>query len=216
MLTKYELTQLINEPTRVTASSKTIIDHIITNRIQYVSDSGVIRCGMSDHDVVYVVKCLRMPKLKTKPKTLHVRNYKRFNLTGFLEDIKQIPFDQIKDLCDKDANEWWQIWKEFFLDCLNKHAPVINKKVKGNALPYVTSEIRRLIKTRDYLKSKAVKTGSNYIQQAFCQVRSKVFSLLKKSRQDYYTRRIEENKGDIKKKLGKYLNKPSKLKRKVL
>ena len=129
LLTKYELTQLINEPTRVTASSKTIIDHIITNRIQYVSDSGVIHCGMSDHDVVYMVKCLRMPKLKTKPKTLHVRNYKRFNLTGFLEDIKQIPFDQIKDLCDKDANERWQIWKEFFLDCLNKHAPVINIKV---------------------------------------------------------------------------------------
>ena len=193
LLTKYELTQLINEPTRITASSKTIIDHIITNRIQYVSDSGVIRCGMSDHDVVYMVKCLRMP--------LRVRNYKRFNLTGFLEDIKEIPFDQIKDLCDKDANEWWQIWKEFFLDCLNKNAPVINIKVKGNALLYVTSEIRRLIKTRDYLKSKAVKTESNYIQQAFCQVRSKVFSLLKKSRQDYYTRRIEEHKGDINKNL---------------
>ena len=41
LLTKYELTQLISEPTRVTAFSKTIIDHI-TNRIQYVSDSGAI------------------------------------------------------------------------------------------------------------------------------------------------------------------------------
>ena len=30
LLTKYDLTQLINEPTRATASSKTIIDHIIT------------------------------------------------------------------------------------------------------------------------------------------------------------------------------------------
>ena len=119
-------------------------------------------------------------------------------MTGFLEDIKQIPFDQIQDLCDKYANERWQIWKEFFLDCLNKHAPVINIKVKGNALPYVTYEIRSLIKTRDHLKSKAVKTGSNYIQQAFCQVRSRAFSLLKKSRQDNYIRRIEENKGDVK------------------
>ena len=65
------------------------------------------------------------------------------------------------------------------------HAPVINIKVKGNVLPYVTSEIRSLIKTKDS------------IQPAFCQVRSKVFSLLKKSIQDYYTRRIEENKGDM-------------------
>ena len=94
-LTIYELKQLINEPTRVTTSSKTIIDHIITNRIQCVSDSGVILRGMSYHDVVYMVKHLRIPKLKTKPKTLHVRNYKRFNMTGFLEDFLQIPFDQI-------------------------------------------------------------------------------------------------------------------------
>ena len=110
-------TQLTNEPTRVTTSSKTIIDHIITNRIQYVSDSRVIPCAMSDHDVIYMVKRLRMPTLQTKPKALHVRNYKRFNMTGFLEDINKIPFDQIQDLCD--ANERWQIWKEFFLDCLN-------------------------------------------------------------------------------------------------
>ena len=41
LLTKYELTQFISEPTSVTAFSKTIIDHI-TNRIQYVSDIGVI------------------------------------------------------------------------------------------------------------------------------------------------------------------------------
>ena len=106
-------------------------------------------------------------------------------MTGFLEDIKQLAFDQIQNLCDKDANERWNIWKEFFLDCLNKHTPVINIKMKGNALPYVTFEIRSLIKTRDYFKSKAVKTGPYYIQQAFCQVRTKVFSLLKKPRQDY-------------------------------
>ena len=52
LLTTYELTQLINEPTRVTTSSKTNIDHIITNRIQYVSDCGAIPCG---HDVIYMV-----------------------------------------------------------------------------------------------------------------------------------------------------------------
>ena len=93
----------------VTASLITIIDYVTTNRIQYVSDSGVIPCGMSDHDVIYMVKRLRMPMLKTKPKTPHVMNYKRFNMTAFLEDIKQISFDQIQDLCDKDANERWQI-----------------------------------------------------------------------------------------------------------
>ena len=57
----------------------------------------MIRCGISDHDSIYMVKRLRMPKLKAKPKILNVRNYKRFNLVSFQEDIKQIPFDQIKN-----------------------------------------------------------------------------------------------------------------------
>ena len=37
-----------------TLLTKTIIDHIITNKIQYVSNSGVIPSGMSDHDVWFI------------------------------------------------------------------------------------------------------------------------------------------------------------------
>ena len=33
--------------------------------------------------------------------------------------------------------------KHFFLDILNKHAPIINIQVKGNKIPYVTSELKK-------------------------------------------------------------------------
>ena len=92
----------------------------------------------------------------------------------------------------------WEIWMRFFLDCLNKHAPITQLKVKGNHMPYVTSKLRSLIRTRDYLKTKAVKTGSSFIRQAFIQLRGSVYSLLQKSRNDYYTKRINENKGNMK------------------
>ena len=64
------LTQLIKEPTRITVSTQTPIDHIITNRPDFVLHSGVIRCRISDHDSIHMVKRLRMPKLKTNPKFL--------------------------------------------------------------------------------------------------------------------------------------------------
>ena len=41
----YSLPQIIDEPT-----TKTLIDHISTNRPELASDSGVIQCGISDHD----------------------------------------------------------------------------------------------------------------------------------------------------------------------
>ena len=56
-----------------------------------------------------------------------------------------------------------------------------------------------MICQRDYLKAKAVKTTSNYLYQAFRQIRSRVFSLLKHLRKDYYTKKLDETKGDMKK-----------------
>ena len=52
------------------------------------------------------------------------------------------------NLFSKDANEMWILWKAFFLDVLNKHAPIVNIKVKGNNIPYVTSELKSMIRQR--------------------------------------------------------------------
>ena len=93
-MNNFGFTQLIKQPTKITVLTETFFDHIIINRPDFVLHSGVIRFGISDHGSIYMVKRLRMPKLKEKPKILNVRSYKRFNLASFQEDIKQIPFDQ--------------------------------------------------------------------------------------------------------------------------
>ena len=85
-----------------------------------------------------------------------------------------------------------------FLDILNKHAPVTTIKVKGNSLPYVTSELRALIKTRDYLRTNANKTGSECLRQAFNHTRNKVNKLLSDLQKTYYSKKIEENKNNLK------------------
>ena len=70
--------------------------------------------------------------------------------------------------------------KTFFLDILNKHALVAKIKVKGNHLPYVTSELKSMIRQR----AKANKTGSNLLRQAYNHVKNRVncklFTLRKK------------------------------------
>ena len=92
----------------------------------------------------------------------------------------------------------WLLWKTFFLDILNKHAPITNIKVKSNHLPYVTSELRGLIRQRDYLRAKANKGGSAILRQAFVKVRQKVYYMIKTLRHDYYEKKIEDNKNNLK------------------
>ena len=61
-----------------------------------------------------------------------------------------VPLDEVKYI-SSDANEMWNLWNRFFLYILNKHAPITNIQVKGSKIPYVTSELKAMIRQRDYL-----------------------------------------------------------------
>ena len=56
MLDTQGYTQLINTPTRVTANTSSLIDHIYTNNRDKVSQAGVIETGISDHFITYCTR----------------------------------------------------------------------------------------------------------------------------------------------------------------
>ena len=59
MLDLYELfsfKQLIEEPTRVTLTTSSIIDHIATTSARNIVKSGVYEVSMSDHFIVYCIR----------------------------------------------------------------------------------------------------------------------------------------------------------------
>ena len=103
-------------------------------------------------------------------------------LLAFLEELKSKNFDAIKDIIKRKPNEMWVIWKSFFLDFLNKHAPLAKIRVKRNNLAYVTIGVRRLIQQRDFLRKKANKTGSNYLRQTSQRLTHKVTYMLRNLR----------------------------------
>ena len=119
ILNSFGYNQLIKEPTRITSTTSTITDHFMTNRPDVVSSGGVKPCGISDHDVLYLIRNARAPKLKVLPKTINIRNYKRFNIQEFQHDLKGIQMEHIQ-LVSKDVDEVWLSWKAFFLNILDK------------------------------------------------------------------------------------------------
>ena len=50
----FSLKQLITCPTRVTCNTSSLIDHILTNSSEKIFQSGIIDCGMSDHQLIFV------------------------------------------------------------------------------------------------------------------------------------------------------------------
>ena len=86
ILDMFELTQIMKRPTRVTRTSKTLIDHFIANHPQKVTNTGIIPCSIvSDHDAIYACVNVRLPRFH--PRYKFIRDIRNFNEDVFKEDF---------------------------------------------------------------------------------------------------------------------------------
>ena len=80
----YNLKQLINEPTRVTPVSSTLIDVIFTSNPDNVSSSGISHVGISDHSLIYVFRKISLPSAVKRNNTVSYRQSLKISIvTGF-------------------------------------------------------------------------------------------------------------------------------------
>ena len=138
------------------SGTRPLTDHLAITRPINISDKGVIPCGISDRDAIFLVRSMRIPRIKKHPKIRKARKFKNFENHLFLKDLEALHLDEIKNNT-KDPNQMWSLWRNLFLGVLDKHALITEIKIRGNNLPYVTSEMRQLIKTRDHLKKKPIR-----------------------------------------------------------
>ena len=185
----YQLEQLINEPTRVTKTSASLIDLVFTNERKNISHSVVIHLGISDHSMIYAVRKLIIPK--SDPKIKIVRNFKNFNVNDFLRDLSQIPWETT--VIQDNPNTCWKIWKSFYLGVLDRHAPFRRVRIRGNSIPWVTSDIRKLMRLRDYHKKRAVKFNSQFHWDKFRETRNKLNSCLRTTKRNYFCNEINDS-----------------------
>ena len=80
----------------------------------------------------------------------------------------------------------WEIWRNLFTDVLDKHAPIQKKKTKSKKVPWITSEIKELIISRDKLKRKAIITKLKIDWDNYKQARNETNSKIRQAKKDYY------------------------------
>ena len=101
----YGLEQLINEPTRITAKSRTLIDLCITSAPTNVINSGVMHLSISDHSLVYMIR--KAHYVRDGVRRIEARTMKNFNSKNFLRGLEQKHWDNI--YCLEDPNKMWEI-----------------------------------------------------------------------------------------------------------
>ena len=149
----------------------------------------MIQLGISDHSIIYAVRKLIIPK--SNPKIKIVRNFKNFNANDFLRDLSQIPWETT--VIQDNANTCWKIWKSFYLGVLDRHAPFRRVRIRGNSIPWVTSDIEKLMRLRDYHKKRAVKFNSQFHWDKFKETRNKLNSCLRTTKRNYFCNEINDS-----------------------
>ncbi len=80
----------------------------------------------------------------------------------------------------------------YFKKIVNEHAPIKQKTIKGNHIPYMNGELRRAINVKRMLKRKFTKCNSNMNCDKYRKQRNIVTKLLKKSLQQYMHKTCNE------------------------
>ena len=98
---------MMQEATRSTISSRTLLDHFVTTKRDLISSSGVFPLGLSDHDLIYAT--IRLKNKRPSPKIIKTRNYKRMNVEKFKHDLEHTPF-HIASIFEEPDDQLW-VWE---------------------------------------------------------------------------------------------------------
>ena len=194
ILDNYQFFQIIDEPTRVTQTTKSLIDHFITKSRENVILSGVYPLSISDHSLIFAVRKIGTPR--GNPRFIESRSFKNFDQNKFKLDLQNANWPPIGSVYN--ANDYWSKWKSIFLEIVDKHAPCRTKKVRSRPSPWITSEIKKQMYSRDKLKKKAIKTNKPEIWDDYKKIKNNVNKAVKRTKKSFYRQEIHSKAGDCK------------------
>ena len=97
---------------------------------------------------------------------------KNFDKDLFLSDLASVDWSAIVYNSD-DADSTVCQWSRILSDIIEKHAPLRESRVTERFSPWITPELKQLLRARDKLRTRDVKAKSQLVMNAYKQMRCK-------------------------------------------
>ena len=180
------LSQVITKPTRITKTSKTLIDHAIVTNPKNVLIADCVDTGISDHHLIFLAYALK--KTKIKPYTVTVRDFKRINWETFYKDLEEYPWENTFN--SNDVNSKVTIFETYTNDLLDKHAPYRTFRItKNDPSPWIDDDLKALMNFRDDKKMRFNESGEEKIFDEYKEVRN----IVTKFRRRAFAKHVHKN-----------------------
>ena len=154
------------------------IDLILTNNPKGFQNSGVMESGISDHHAL-IFSFLKTTFTKMPPNELQYRNYKKFEVHSFLQDVEQLP-EKIS----------YTEWEKDIVKTLNKHTPLKTKVIRRNHKSFITKNLRKAVMKRSALKKRADISNNPEIIKLYKKQRNYVVNLSRKVKTECFQKHM--------------------------
>ena len=140
--------RFINHPMRITCHTSTLIDHIITNCEEKVTQSGVIDTSLSDHQLIFCTRKIKRVKTNNH-KQISFRSLKNYSIENFERELKNIAFPNYENF--SDVNSAYNDIVNKITQVINNLAPYKTIRVKNQSNKWFDGELVEQISIRDKL-----------------------------------------------------------------
>ena len=190
-LSDFHFIQHVVDPTRVTSTSATLIDHVVTTPNLTVS-----RCyqavGLSDHHCQILE--VDVPVVRLLSHSVMVRSFRNCPWNEVREFLSTVPW-QVIDIYDS-VDDMWCFISCILHECLDQFAPLhsVQCKKSHRPTPWLTPSLLSAIKQKKQVKRKAEHTKNDEDVLLYKKLKNHLKCLIREAKLNYVKSLISQAK----------------------
>ena len=176
---------MINKPTRITPTSSTLLDVLITNRKESVLDIEVNPSIVADHEQISFCINIKKPKHEQVIKTFRcLKSYSAEILCNLLLD-QTFVLNTIFNT--DDVNIQVGIFNNTFNNALDKCTPIVTREIKRPKAPWINDDLKLEMIERNEIQKRLKEDRFNEdLNSEYKQKKKQVSSRISTARASYF------------------------------
>ena len=194
----------ITQSTRIRDSSKTLIVNIFSNTLIENTILGNLTATTSDRLLQFIILPNIFPNPPSNKSNIYERDWSNFVQENFILDYFSVDWNSLTNN-DKDVNLFFNNFLKRINAILDNHAPlrkVTKRKLTFRFKPWITLGLQKSISVKNSLFVKFIKSNDvnqkNEMHIKYKQYRNLLSTLLKRSKQSYFTTFFNGNLNNLK------------------
>ena len=176
----------IDEPTRITDNTATILDQFVSNMAEQLIETNIlppISTSSTSSDHCTIAAHFNFHVSTNKCFDRHIWDYKNADFIKFRNELSDNNWDHCFE--SDDINQVVSRWSEDFMNIAKRCIPNRRVKIRPHDKPYYNSYLRRLKRKQDRLHNKAKKLNTPVHWSSFREARNKYNRELENAENEY-------------------------------